>query len=355
MGNVNHAAYMTAVRRIEIREIPMPEAGAGELVIRMEYVGICGSDAHFFESGQRKGKDFDLPFILGHECAGTVTQVGAGAEAFAVGDRVCFEPQITCGTCAYCRSGRYNLCSEVQFPSVPPYNGMLCRYAAIPARLAYRLPAEVSTMEGALIEPLAVGLSAAARGEVSLGKTVVILGAGCIGLLTMMACRAMGAGKVILCDLFDERLKKAMELGADTAVNAGQEPVKERVLELTGGEGADIVFETAGSVRTAAQTSDLVKRGGVVVLVGNINGETPYRFMDLMYKESEIRTIYRYRNNFQTAIQAVAEGRIDVKQIVSHQFAFENVQSAFDNSLYNRQNVIKAVVRMQSRDAALEK
>lgn len=346
MQKNNRAAYMTAVKQIDIRQIPMPTAGAGEIVLKAEYVGVCGSDAHFFESGQRKGKQFDLPFILGHECAGTVAQTGKDVTGVQVGDRVCFEPQITCGICSYCRSGRYNMCPEVRFPSVPPYDGMLRDYAAIPAHLAYRLPDHVSTMEGALIEPLAVGLSAAERGEVSLGKSVVILGAGCIGFVTMMACKAMGASKVILCDLFPKRLEKALELGADAIIHAGEEDVQARVMELTDGTGADVVFETAGNVHTAAQTSDLVRRCGIVVMVGNINGETPYRFMDLMYKESEIRTIYRYRNNFETAIRAVASGSIDVKQIVSHQFDFQDVQKAFENSLYNRQNVVKAVIKL---------
>lgn len=343
---MNRAAYMTAVKKMEIREIPMPEAAEGEIVLRVEYVGVCGSDAHFFESGERKGKAFGLPFILGHECAGTVVSVGKDVKNVKQGDRVCFEPQITCGTCAYCRSGHYNMCPDVHFPSVPPYDGMLRDYVTIPAHLAYRLPDNVSTREGALIEPLAVGLSAAERGEVSLGKTVVILGAGCIGLVTMMACRAMGAGKIIVSDLFSKRLDKALELGADAVINAKEESVEDRVLELTNGIGADVVFETAGNPRTAAQTAALVRRCGVVVIVGNINGETPYRFMDLMYKEGEIRTIYRYHNNFPTAIQAVSTGLIDVKKIVSHEFDFQDVQAAFDNSLYNRQDVIKAVIRL---------
>lgn len=346
MVPINRAAYMTAVKQLEIRELPMPEAGADEIVLKVEYVGVCGSDAHFFESGMRKGKAFDLPFILGHECAGTIVQTGDHVTELCVGDRVCFEPQITCGTCVYCKSGHYNMCPDVRFPSVPPYDGMLRDYVAIPAHLAYRLPDNISTMEGALIEPLAVGLSAASRGDVSLGQNVVILGGGCIGLLTMMACKARGAGKVILCDLFAKRLEKALELGADAVINAKEEDVLSRVLELTGGVGADVVFETAGNPRTAAQTSDLVRRCGIVVMVGNINGETPYRFMDLMYKEGEIRTIYRYRNNFSTALQAVSNGSIDVKKIVSHQFDFQDVQAAFENSLYNRQDVIKAVIKL---------
>ena len=346
MEKVNRAAYMTAVKKMEIREIPMPEAAEDEIVLKVEYVGVCGSDAHFFESGERKGKAFDLPFILGHECAGTVVAVGKHVKNLVLGDRVCFEPQITCGTCVYCRSGHYNMCPDVHFPSVPPYDGMLRDYVAIPAHLAYRLPENVSTREGALIEPLAVGLSAAERGEVSLGKTVVILGSGCIGLVTMMACRAMGAGKIIVSDLFSKRLDKALELGADAVINAKEESVEDRVMELTDGVGADVVFETAGNPHTAAQTAALVRRCGVVVVVGNINGETPYRFMDLMYKEGEIRTIYRYHNNFPTAIRAVSTGLIDVKKIVSHEFDFQDVQAAFDNSLYNRQDVIKAVIKL---------
>ena len=125
MNAVNRAAYMTAVKKMEIREIPLPEARPDEIVLKVEYVGVCGSDTHFFESGMRKGKVFDLPFILGHECAGTVTQVGKNVTNLVAGDRVCFEPQITCGNCIYCKSGHYNMCPDVKFPSTPPYDGML--------------------------------------------------------------------------------------------------------------------------------------------------------------------------------------------------------------------------------------
>lgn len=342
----NRAAYMTAVKKMEIREIPQPEAAPDEIVLRVEYVGVCGSDTHFFETGERKGKTFALPFILGHECAGTVVQVGKNVTTLVPGDRVCFEPQITCGGCIYCKSGHYNMCPDVKFPSTPPYDGMLRDYVTIPAHLAHKLPENVSTKEGSLIEPLAVGLSAAEKGEVSLGKTVVILGAGCIGLVTMMACRAMGASKVIMCDLFEKRLNNALEMGANYVINAKEENVIERVMELTDAEGADVVFEAASNPHTAAQTSDLVKRCGIIVMVGNVNGETPYRFMDLMYKEAEIRPIYRYRNNFGTAIRAVASGKIDVTKIISHEFDFKDVQTAFEHSLYHRQDVIKAVIKL---------
>lgn len=342
----NQAAYMVNVKQIEIHDIPMPEPKPDELLLKTAYVGICGSDVHFFKTGERKGKAFDLPFILGHECAGTVAAVGSENKKFKVGDQVCFEPQITCGTCFYCRSGRYNMCPDVIFPSTPPYDGVFRNYLTIPERLAYRLPENVSLKEGALIEPLAVGLAAAERGEVSLGSTVVILGAGCIGLLTMLACKARGASKVIMCDLYKKRLDNAVRLGADAVINAQEQDVLACVLELTNGEGADVVFEAASTPFTAAETVDLIKRCGIIVMVGNVNGTTPYRFMDLMYKEAQIRTIYRYRSNFDTAIQSVESGRIHIEDIISHQFDFNDIQAAFETSLNNPRDVIKVIVKM---------
>ena len=340
----NKAALMTAVKKIEIRDFPMPEYGADDVLVRPEFIGVCGSDAHFFESGERKGKKFDLPFILGHECGGVVVDTGKNVTHVRPGDKVCFDPQVTCGKCEYCRTGRYNMCPDVIFPSVPPYNGMLQTYISMPAKTAYRLPENVSTLEGALIEPLAVGLSAAKRGDVTLGDTVLILGSGCNGIVTIMACLSRGATKVIVSDLYENRLQKAKELGASAVIDASKEDTKERVMELTDGKGADIVFETAGSQATASRTIDYLKRGGVIVMVGNVNGETPIRLMDLMYQGGEIRTIYRYVNNFPTAIEAVSSGRINIKGIVSHRFGFEDTQQAFENALYHRSEVIKSVI-----------
>lgn len=344
--SINLAAFMTDVKRIEVREVPMPDIKADEILLKVEYVGVCGSDVHFFETGIRKGEKFDLPFILGHECAGTVVDVGKNVHNVKSGDRICFEPQITCGLCEYCRSGRYNMCPDVVFPSVPPTHGLLQNYVAIPAYLAFRLPENVSTLEGALMEPLCVGLAASQRGGVSLEKSTVILGSGCIGLMTLLAAKAMGAGYTIVSDLYENRLQMALSLGADAVINAAEEQMMDKALEQLSGQGADIVFETAGNKKTAALTTDLIRRGGVIVLVGNIGGETPYRFMDLMYKEAEIRPIYRYRNLFPTAIQMVASKKIKLDSIVSHTYAFEDVQKAFIKASEDKQNVIKAVIRM---------
>ena len=161
----NEAAYLTGIRKIEVRPCEMPTPAPGEVLIKIAYVGVCGSDAHFFESCMRKGKPFGLPLILGHEASGTVAALGEGVRNLRLGDRVCIEPQLTCNTCAFCRSGHYNMCPDVQFPSVPPYDGMLRRYFCFPAYLCHKLPENVSLAEGAMIEPLAVGMSAAEKAE----------------------------------------------------------------------------------------------------------------------------------------------------------------------------------------------
>ena len=238
------------------------------------------------------------------------------------------------------------MCPNVRFPSCPPYDGMLRDYVAIPAKLAHKLPDNVSTKEGALIEPLAVGLSAAERGNVTLGDTVVILGAGCIGLVTLLACKARGAAKIIIADLYDTHLAVAKKLGASEVINAAEEDIVKSVMEKTDGQGARVVFECAGSSHTAALVPELLKICGTGVIVSNINEITPIRFIDLMYKEAELRTIYRYKNNFPVALRAVSSGNIKIDQIVSHEFDFNDVQSAFENALHNKKEVIKAVVRL---------
>ncbi|MFV0363466.1 MAG: alcohol dehydrogenase catalytic domain-containing protein [Suipraeoptans sp.] len=255
----NQAMVMTDVRKLEKQEIPMPVIEDEEVGIEVCEIGICGSDMHFYE-----GKAFtifpdSLPFILGHECAGIVYSVGARVKNLKIGDRVAIEPGQTCGKCEFCQTGRYNLCPDVQFLATPPYSGALKKYMSYPAYRAFKLPDNMSTMEGALIEPLSVGIHAAIQGEVSIGKTVVILGGGCIGLCTLLAAKAYGATRIIVTDLFDNRLDKASEIGAPDTINSKDEVALSKILELTEGSGADIVFVTAGSPVAAAQTSHIVK------------------------------------------------------------------------------------------------
>ncbi len=342
----NKALYMNGKLNLNFKEVDIRQPEAGEILVKVEYCGVCGSDVHFYESGCIGVTPIEGDLILGHEFAGTVEQVGAGVSNVAVGDRVVLEPGIPCGHCEFCQSGRYNLCPDMQFISCPPYQGAMRNYVTHPAHLAYKLPENVSTLEGALVEPLCVGMHAAQLGGVGLGKTVVILGAGCIGLTTLASCKAMSASRIIVTDLFQNRLDKALEMGADEVINGRETDTVARVMELTGGMGADIVFETAGSRVTAAQTEALTKRGGTIVIVGNVMGDTPMNFYKIAHKELVIKTVHRYRNVFPLAVRAISEGKIDIKQIATDLFDFDDGIAAFEKALTDKQTVVKAVLKM---------
>jgi L-iditol 2-dehydrogenase len=203
-------------------------------------------------------------------------------------------------------------------------------------------------MEGALVEPLSVGLHAANQGGVKLGDTVLIYGSGCIGLVSLLASKAMGASKIILVDVLENRLKTALKLGATHVINPKEADVVKTVAEITEGKGAHVVIDTAAAEVTVKQTADVLKIGGTIVLVGmTAKDEVPFNFMKLMGKEGTLKTIFRYRNLYPVAINAIASGAINVKDIVSHEFDFEDTKEAFDFVVNNAQDVVKAVIKIK--------
>lgn len=338
--------YLTEPGKMEIAEEKKPEVKPGLALVKIEYNGICGSDVHFYKDRRVGDCVLHDKFVLGHEVSGTVEEVGEGVTNIKPGDRVALEPGYSCGKCEFCKTGRYNLCPDVKFFAAPPVEGALKEYVVHPADMCFPLPDNVSTMEGALVEPLAVGLHAAALGNVSLGQTVVILGAGCIGLVTLLAAKARGAAKVIVADLHDKRLEFARRMGADITINAGSEDVVSRVKELTG-DGPDVVFETAGSPAAVYNTAFAVKRGGTIVLVGmSSQSEIKYNFFQIMEKEAAIKCVFRYRNLYPAAIAAISGGRIDVKQIVTHEFPLEEANLAFETVVKDARNVVKGIIKM---------
>lgn len=339
---------MTGIGKIEINPCEMPIAGDGEIVVKPQYVGICGSDVHFFKEGRIGKKVIDRPFVLGHECSAIVVEAGPNTKRLRVGDRIAIEPGMPCGQCWYCRNGRYNLCPDMRFISSPPYDGCFRKYLKIPELMAHKLAENLTDIEGALIEPLAVGLHAAQVGEVSLGKSIVILGAGPIGIMTMLACRSLGAGKVFMTDLLDSRLKRAKQMGADHVLNPKKDEIEQFILEKTHGMGAEVVLETAGNPHTVQQAAKIVGRGGHIVLVGNLNKPVELDFMNLMVKEADIRPIYRYRNIFPVAINALDTAQIDLSRIQPDIFGFSEIQKAFDYTIENAEKVVKTLVRIEA-------
>jgi len=337
---------MSEIRHLVKKEIDMPAAGKGQVVVKIEYCGICGSDMHFYMNGAIGTRKAPHDFILCHECSGTVVEIGEGVTELKTGDRVALEPGVPCGKCTFCLNGEYNLCPDIHFmaAAVPPTNGALRNYIAYPARWCFRLPENISTIEGVMLEPLAVGMHAARRGEVNLGKTVTIIGVGTIGIMTLMACKAMGASQIIVSDTIPERLKLAIQLGADAAINAATDNSEQLILNETEGLGSDVVFETAGSSFTLASTWKYVKPGGVIVNAGNPSGEIPYHFDELSRKEVDIRHSWRYRHIFPTAIDAVNRGVIPLKNIKTAIFPFEKAREAFEFAINEKSTVLKTII-----------
>lgn len=342
----NHACFVLENRKMAYGPVAMPTLKDTDVLIKMKYCGVCGSDVHFYEHGEPEFPDV-YPFILGHEGAGEVIAVGKAVTSHKVGDRVCIEPGITCGKCEWCKGGRYNLCPNVVFPSAPREPGILRQYVAHPADLAFHIPDSMSYEEGALIEPLAVAMTAVREAGARIGQSAAILGSGCIGLVTLLALRALGITNITVVDLFDIRLTKALDLGASNVVNArNQDPIA-AVRALHGGIGPDLVFETAGNRVAASQTIKMVKRGGTIMIIGNVVGETPVDFQLATNKELTIKTNFRYSNIYPTSIAAVASGRIDLKSIISRYYPLDQAPQAFEDCIEQKASMVKAVIKFE--------
>lgn len=343
----NKAAYMVGLDKMEFREIPVPSLKPGEVLVRLEYVGICGSDVHYFHDGRCGNFVVDGDFILGHEAGGVVEELGEGVSSLAKGDRVALEPGIPCGKCEFCKGGKYNLCPDVRFLATPPIQGCYENYIAFPEEMCFKLPEGMTTRQGALVEPFSVGLHAAFQGQVKMGDHAVILGSGCIGLMTLLACKASGASDITVVDVIPKRLEYAKRLGAARVINGKERDAVKEIMELTGGAGVEKVFETAGSPVTIAQTAHVVKAGGTIVLVGmSADPELTYNFGQIMAKEARIESVFRYRNLYPRAISAIASGAVDVDGVVTHEFAFDDIQKAFEAAINDKENVVKAVIKM---------
>ncbi len=341
-------AVMLGIGKMGFEERDIPKVKENEVLVKLEYVGICGSDLHYYETGAIGDYVVEPPFVLGHEPGGTVVEVGKNVKNLKVGDRVALEPGKTCGHCEFCKTGRYNLCPDVVFFATPPVDGVFQEYVAHEAALCFKLPDNVSTLEGALIEPLAVGFHAAIQGDAHLGQRAVVMGAGCIGLVSMMALKARGVSEVYVVDIMEKRLDKALELGATGVINGAKEDVLEKVNELTDGAGMDLVVETAGTEITTRQAIHMAKKGSNIVLVGySKSGEMTLPMSLVLDKELTFKTVFRYRHIYPIAIDAVAAGKVNLKEIVTDIFGLDEAQKAMDYSVNNKADIVKAVIQIE--------
>ena len=326
-------------------EYDIPQPGPGEVQIKLEYVGVCGSDLHFYQEGRLQNWTLDGPLALGHEPGGVVTALGEGVTNLKVGDRVSIEPAVPCGQCEACHKGLYNLCPSIKMLAIPgEKDGVNAEYCVHEAAMCYKLPDNVSTLEGAMIEPLAVGMHGTELSDARVGEKAVVLGSGCIGLCTIMSLKARGVAEIYVSDVSDARLDMAMQVGATRVFN----PKREDIVEFIQGiGGVEQVYECAGNRITTLQTTKMIKRGGKVTLTG-VSPE-PVLELDiatLNAMEGTVYSVYRYRNLWDKAIAAVASGAIPVKKIVSHIFPFEECIEATDYSLKNKDVVVKSAICM---------
>ncbi len=319
-----------SVREIDIPGTNIPENN--EVVIAVKAVGICGSDVHYYKHGRIGDFIVNSPMILGHEAAGVVTRLGAAVTHLKVGDRVCMEPGIPDFTSRETMQGFYNLDPAVRFGATPPIHGCLTREVVHPASLTYRLPDNVSFGEGAMVEPLAIGVYAATKAAIQPGDIAVVAGAGTIGMMVAFAALAAGCAEVIISDVATAKLALLQGHRGLRTVDLTREDLAAVVAERTDGRGADIFFEASGSERPYDSMLDLIRRGGRAVLVGMPQDRVPLDVVALQVKEILVTGIFRYANVWERTLQLLASGKVDLKPLISATFPFEESLKAFERA-----------------------
>ena len=337
------AAVLHAVGDIRLEDVPEPEIGDREVLLKVKACGVCGTDIHFFHGEWA----VNMPLIPGHEFSGEIAEVGKSISTVSVGDRVSIDPNVVCGVCKNCRrTERSHLCSNIRAIGVD-VNGGFAEYLKAPEEVVYRLPGPVDFEVGAMTEPVGCAIRGFDNTRTNLGDTVVIIGTGPMGLLLTQMARLQGAAKVLAIEMIEERRRAAEKLGADRTIDPSNEDVRKVVLEETEGNGPEVVFEAVGSARTIELALDLASRGGRVSLFGvapqsDVIKVRPFMLYD---KELEISASYRDPFTFDRAIQLLSGGRIDVKSIITHRFPLSKIKDAFHTFETKKNEAFKIVIK----------
>ncbi|AMP04556.1 NAD(P)-dependent alcohol dehydrogenase [Collimonas pratensis] len=333
---------------IQLREIDLPLAiGPRDVKIKIHTVGVCGSDVHYYQHGNIGSFTVREPMVLGHEASGVVAEVGAEVRHLQVGDRVCMEPGVPDFESKATRLGLYNLDPAVRFWATPPIHGCLTPFVSHPAAFTFKLPDNVSFAEGAIVEPLAIGLQAATKARIKPGDLAVVMGAGTIGMMTALAALAGGCSRVVICDLVQEKLDLIHAYPGITTVNLRQQSLLETVTGLSGEWGADIVFEASGSDKAYDGIFDLLCPGGCLVLVGLPANKVAIDIVAILAKEIRIESVFRYANIFQRALALIASGKINVKPFISRSFKFADGVAAFDAAASGNPRDVKIQIELE--------
>ncbi|RWD68458.1 NAD(P)-dependent alcohol dehydrogenase [Mesorhizobium sp.] len=327
---------------LSLREIALPQdVGPDDVRIAIHTVGVCGSDVHYYTHGAIGSYIVRQPMVLGHEASGTIVEVGANVTSLKVGDRVCMEPGVPNLSSRATKLGIYNVDPDVRFWATPPVHGVLAPYAVHPAAFTYKLPDNVSFAEGAMVEPFAIGMQAAARARIVPGDVAVVVGCGPIGIMIALAALAGGCSKVLISDFSAPKLEIAGQYPGIVPVNVGEQSLVDAVRSATDNWGADIVFEASGSPKAFANLFDIVRPGGAVVLVGLPVETVELNVPAAISKEVRIETVFRYANMFDRALQLIASGKVDLKPLITGTYDFSESIKAFERAAQGRPQDVK--------------
>ena len=340
------ALFLDKTDLLSLRDEPLLQPlGDNDVRIKIVNVGICGSDVHYYRHGRIGGFVVNEPMVLGHEASGTVVETGLAVKNLKVGDRVCMEPGIPDYGSRETLRGMYNLDPDVRFWATPPVHGCLRETIVHPANLTFKLPDNVSFEEGALVEPLAIGVHAAKKARIAPGDTALVLGAGTIGLVTALAAIAAGCSHVIVADSKQEKLDFIRDHydARFSTFNVATGDLKAHILAEG---GVDIVFEASGSPQAILSTTGFLVPGGKVVLIGMPQAPAPIDIVEAQCKEIEFLTIFRYANVYDRTIKYIASGQINVKPLITHHYDFANVENAFRFAATMPGDAIKIMIKL---------
>ena len=348
------ALLLSEYSSLSVRDLPQPTPRQDELLIKVAACGICGSDVHGYDgsSGRRIP-----PIVMGHEAAGTVAAVGAEVAGFAVGDRVTFDSTIFCGKCEFCKNGDVNLCNDRQVIGVScgEYRryGAFAEFVTVPERVAYKLPDELGFAEAAMLEAVSVALHGVAVSEFRGGETILVIGAGMIGLLLLQAARVAGAARVFVSDVDATRLKLAMDLGADTTFLATGDGLISEMLGETSGRGVDIVLEAVGREETIVTGIDCVRKGGTVTLVGNISPQIELPLQKVVSRQIRLQGSCASAGEYPQAMELIASGKIKVAPLITAVAPLADGPEWFERLHAREPNLMKIVLdpRVEAGDA----
>ncbi len=341
------AARLYGPKDFRIDDLPVPEPGPGQVLLQVLSVGVCGSGVHYFLDGGIGDDKVEDPFVIGHEFSARIAALGPGVDGPPVGTRVAVEPAISCGTCEFCLEGHPNLCENILFCSTPPTPGALQEYIVHPAELCFPLPDAVTDDQGAMLEPLGVALHAVRLANLHPGDTIAILGCGPIGLLTLQVALISGARAAYVTDFVPERLAMASKFGATATFKADEGDPVAWAMEQTHGRGVDVAFEAAWAAETVAQSAEMARRGGKLMMVG-IPRENVAVFPAhaVRRKGLTIKYVRRMKHTYPRAIAMVRDGLIDVDTVATHRFSLDEVITAYPLVAAHDDGVVKVIIEI---------